>query len=58
MKLKNRLHRYDININRRRSRYEPKYSKYITYPTMMILIFIKQHLSNIWNSIHDKVKKH
>ena len=24
----------------------------------MMLIFIKQHLSNIWSSIHDKVKQH
>ena len=24
---------------------------------MMMLMCIKQHLSNIWSSIHDKVKK-
>ena len=26
--------------------------------SMMMLIFIKQHLSNIWSSIHEKVKQH
>ena len=25
---------------------------------MMMLIYIKQHLSNIWNSIHEKSKQH
>ena len=24
----------------------------------MIVICIKQHLSNIWSSIHDKIKQH
>ena len=24
----------------------------------MILIYIKQHLSNIWSSIHEKVNQH
>ena len=24
----------------------------------MLLTYIKQHLSNIWNSIHEKVKQH
>ena len=26
--------------------------------SMMMLIRIKQHLSNIWSSIHEKVKQH
>ena len=56
MKMKNISHRY--NINRPRSRNEHKYSKYKTCLTMMMLICIKQHLSNIWNSIHAKVKQH
>ena len=25
---------------------------------MMMLVYIKQHLSNIWSSIHEKVKPH
>ena len=45
MKMKNRSHRYDIN--RPRSSDEHKYSKYKKYLTMMMLICIKQHLSNI-----------
>ena len=51
-----RLHRYDIN--RPRSRHEHKYSKYKKCLNMMMLIRIKQHLSNIWSSIHEKVKQH
>ena len=45
MKLKNRSHRY--NINKSTSRHGRKHSKYITCLTMMMLIFIKQQLSNI-----------
>ena len=56
MKLKNRSHRYDIN--RPRSGHEHKYSKYKKGLIMLKLIFTKQHLSNIWSSIHEKVKQH
>ena len=56
MKKKNRSHRYDIN--RPRSRHGHKYSKYKKCLSMMMLICIKQHLSNIWSSIHEKVKQH
>ena len=45
MKMKNRSHRYDMN--RSRSGHEDKYSKYKNCLTMMMLICIKQHLSNI-----------
>ena len=55
MKMKNRSHRYVIN--RPRSRHGRKYSKYIMSLTMMMVKFIKQHLSNIWSSIQDKVKQ-
>ena len=55
-KKKNRSHRYDIN--RPRSRLGHKYSKYKTSLIMVMHICIKQHLSNIWNSIHQKVKQH
>ena len=47
--LKNRSQRHDIN--KPRSRYGHKYSKYKKCLTMMTLIYIKQHLSNIWSSI-------
>ena len=45
MKMKNRSYRYDIN--RPRSRHGRKSSKYKKCLTMMLLICIKQHLSNI-----------
>ena len=56
MKMTNRSHRY--NINRPRSRYGHKYSKCKKCLSMMIVICIKQHLSNIWISVHEKVKQH
>ena len=43
--MKNRPHRYDIN--RPTSRHEHKISKLKTCFTMMMLICIKEHLSNI-----------
>ena len=52
MKMKNRSHRWDIN--RRRSRHEHKYSKYKKCLTMMMLLCVKQHLSNIWSSFLQK----
>ena len=56
MKMKKRSHRYDLN--RPRSRHRQKCSKYKRCLSMMIRICIKQHLSNIWSSIHEKVKQH
>ena len=55
IKMKNRAHRYDIN--RPRSSHAHIYSKYKKCLTMMMLICIKQHLSNIWSSVHEKVKQ-
>ena len=55
MKMKNISHRY--NINRPWSRHGHKYSKYKKCISMMMLICIKQNLSNIWSSISEKVKK-
>ena len=51
--MKNRSHRYDIN--RIRSRHGHKYTKYKTCIGIMIVICIKQHLSNILSSIHEKL---
>ena len=48
MKMKNRSHRY--NINRLRSRHGHKYSIYKKCLSMMVLLCIKEHLSNIWSS--------
>ena len=56
MQKKNRSHRYDIN--RLRSRHGHKYSKYKNSLSIMMVICIKQHLSNVWSSIHEKVKQH
>ena len=53
--MKNRSRRYVIN--RPTSRNEHKCSKYKKSLTMM-LICIKQHINNIWSSIHENVKKH
>ena len=46
IKMKNRSHRHDIN--RPSSRRAHKYSKYKKCLTMMMLIYIKQHQSNIF----------
>ena len=37
------------------SRHEHNYSKYKKYLSMMMLICIKQHVSNFWGSIHKKL---
>ena len=55
LEMKNRSHRYDIN--RSRPRHKHTYTKYKMYLSMMLVICIKQHLSNIWSSIHGKVKQ-
>ena len=51
-----RSHRYDIN--RRRPRHGHKYNKYKICLSMMMLISVKQQLSNTKSSIHEKVKQH
>ena len=56
MKMKKRSRRFDIN--RSRCRHGRKYGKYIMFLIMMMVICIKQHLSDIWSSIHDKIKQH
>ena len=56
MKIKNKSYRY--NINRPRFRHEHKYSKYRTCLIIKMLKCLKQHLSNIWSSIHEKVKQY
>ena len=45
LKIKNKSQRYDIN--RPRPRLEPKYTKYKMCLSIMMVICIKQHLSNI-----------
>ena len=56
MKMKNRSHRY--NINRFRSTIWHKCSKYKKSLSMMMLTYIKQYLSNICSSHHERTKQH
>ena len=56
MTMKYRSHRY--NINRPRPRYGHKYTKYKMCLSTMMITCIKQHLNNIWSSVHEKVKQH
>ena len=56
IKIKNTSHRYDIN--RPRLRHGHKGRRYKKRLSMMMLICIKQHISNIWSSIYQKVKQH
>ena len=53
--VKNRSHIY--NINRRRSRIGHKYTNKKKCHSSMMVVCIKQHPSNIWNSLHAKVKQ-
>ena len=46
------------NINRNRPRHGYRYTKYKMYLSIIMLICIKQHLSSIRSSIHEKVKQH
>ena len=55
--MKNRSHRYD-DINRPWPRHVNKHTKYKICLGIMMAICIKQHLSNIWSSIHKKIKQH
>ena len=55
MNMKKRSHRYDIN--RPSSRHGHKYSKYKKYLGMITFVGNKQHLSNIWSSVHEKIKQ-
>ena len=56
LNMKNRSSRYDIN--RSRCRHGHKYTKYKICLDIMMVICIKQHLSNIWSLIHEKVQQH
>ena len=44
-------------MNRTRSRNVQKYSKYKECLSMIMLLWIKQHLSNIRSLIHERVKQ-
>ena len=53
----NEKYSHSCDINRSRFRRGQKYCKYKKCLTMMMLIRIKQQLSNIWTSTHQKVKQ-
>ena len=59
MKMKTKVKRDSrkYSINRPRSRHGHKYSKYRKRLSMIMLICIKQHLSNIWSSVYEIVKQ-
>ena len=54
--MKRKSKRYDLN--RSGPRHGHKYTKYEMCLSIMMIICIKQHLSNIWSSIHGKFKQH
>ena len=56
LKTGRRSQRYDVN--RPRPRQGHKYTKYKMYLSIITVICIKQHLSNIRCSIREKVKQH
>ena len=58
MKLKMKSWSQGYDINRPRPRHGHKYTKYKMCLNIMMVICIKQHLCNIWDSIHEKVKQH
>ena len=58
VKTKMKIDSRKYGINRPRCRHGHKYSKYMKRLSMMMLICIKQHLSNIWSSIYENVKEH
>ena len=53
--MKNRSQRYDIN--RPRPRHRHKHSKFKMCLSIMMVICIKHHLSNILSSIYEKAKQ-
>ena len=45
-------------ISKTRPRHGDKYTKYKMLPRIIMVICIKQHLSNSWSSIHEKFRQH
>ena len=56
LEMKNWSYKYDINIPK--LRHGDKYTKYKMCFSIMIVLCIKQYLSNIRSSIQEKVKQH
>ena len=45
-------------LKRPMPRHGPRYTKYKICLSITMSIYIEQHLSNIWSSIHKKVEHH
>ena len=58
VKAKMKIDSRKYGINRPGSRHGHRYSKYMKRLSMMMIKWIKQHLSNIWCSVHKNVKQH
>ena len=56
MKMKNRSHRHDIK--RPTSKHAYKHSTSKKCLSMIMVICIKEHLSNIWSSVHEEMEQH
>ena len=56
MKMKNRSHRRDIK--RPTSKHAYKHSTSKKCLSMIMVICIKEHLSNIWSSVHEEIEQH
>ena len=56
LEMKHKSHIY--HLNRSRPRHGHEYTIYKMCLTIMMAICIKQQLSNICSSIHEKVKQH
>ena len=56
LKIKNRSQKY--YINRPTSKHGHNSTKYKMCFSITMLICTKQHLSNIWSTIHERVKQH
>ena len=56
LKMKNRSQSCDLNWSRTRP--GQRYTKYKMLLSIMIVICIKKHPSNIWSSVHENVKQH
>ena len=56
MKMKNRSHIYDIN--RSRHRHGHRYTEYKMCLSLMMVTYIKQHLSSNLSSVHEEVQQH
>ena len=56
MKTKMKIDSHRCVINKLRCRHGLKYDKCMKHLSMMMLIYIKQHLSNTWSSVYENVK--